>query len=437
MLKSSCSDRLQGALTVGQLLSSEDYAVRRERLNRVAGSRVLYADHPALAADFPELMGQTREGLDRWLVQNGALLSKANCRENAVNPAPALQGACRLAFRPPRYGRASLVAVSPLRPLDRARLIDVKGIGHFGDTVPNLDRHGSGLALLPDALREVLNRAVLNRLFRRERSRIATLPIYGVLDLGFTARSKDFAFPVPAVSLLRRAEIRWPNNYEIGTAGSQEEAVTSAIEAFLRRFGITSAAPSGRLIFRIEDGALRLALGDESFDNISERFLWELVRRAELEIPCEIEVNNVQIARDFAIDPLRATITDLEQYRNLDLRRSAGLLTFVSDRPFNWGRFVRPGEADWIAPDPESLAAVQAHYGPGPFSDLAVEVLGLDRAARSATDIEGSIRHAYHLAARIMVGRLDRNGLERCILRLARQIVPRRRRPGPGDVAPS
>jgi len=428
VLKSSRPDKRKAVLTVGQLLASEDYAVRRERLNRVAGSRVLYADQAALAADFRELAGEPRERLDRWLVHNGALLSAANCRENTVSGPPRLQGTPCLAFRPPRYGRASLVAVSPLRPLDEARLIDVKGIGHFGDAVPSLNRHGSGLALLPDALREVLNRAVLNRLFRRARSQITTLPIYGLLDLGFTARCKEFETPLPAVSLLRRAEIRWPKNFEIGTAGSREEAVTSAIEAFLRQFGMTSTAPSGRLFFRIESGSLRLALGDERFVKIPERFLWELARRTGIDVPCEIEVNNVQVTRDFSVDPLRATITDLEQYRNLDLRRSAGLLTFVSDRPFNWGRFVRPGEAAWIMPDPESGAAIDAHFGPGPFSELATKVLGLDREARSATDIEGSIRHAYHLAAQVMIGRLDRDGLERRIAWLARQIVPGRGR---------
>lgn len=415
--------RWRGALTVGELKGASGYPVAEEFLRPVLGASVLYADRTAIEADFPELAGETDRTVDDWLLTNGALLAAANCQDSEVAAAPPSGAEERLAFRPPRYGRAGLVPVAPYDATSAAKLVDVKGIGLARGRTPSLQRQGSGLALLPDAFRELINGAVLSRLFRREKSGLAVLPCYGLVNLGFRARHAHFPQGVPAVTLLRGAAIRWAGNVEIGASGSPEEAVQLAIETFLRRVGITSAAPSGRLNFSIEGERLCVALGPDRYNGIAQEYLWELVRRTGIEVPCAIDITNVQVARNFTVAPLSAILTDLEQYRNVNTTGALGWLTFVSDQPFNWGQLVTPGDPGWVVADP--IRGVDPDlFGPGPFTSLSCDVLHLDTEARMARDIEGSIRHAYHLAAQVMSGTLDRHGLAARLKALAHAIVP-------------
>lgn len=405
----------------------------REDFPVLQGTRLLYADLGAVRADFART-GQSLPDdgdLRRWLTTAGSVLSLANTREANVNEAPAWNGTLRSGLRPPRYGRAGIFD-APLGSASGGLAIDVKGCGVATGRTPLRERRGSGTLLLHEALQELINGRVLARVFADAGEDVECLPIYGLVDLGIKGWCSYFAREMPCVTLLRRAHLRPADNIEIPSSGSDEEIAKHRIELILRRYGLSSAPMSCCIRFSGEGDALRIIKNGVEMVGVPPAFIARFLGEIGLTAPSSVRVNNVQLTQASRAWPLQATLVDFGHYTAEPIYDGHHLVTLVSDRPFNWGTFVRENGPDWMQPD-ESRSVNQSLAGPVWYPPGLARSLGYDLALRR---MRPGVEHAaVCLSIGVDEGRLSVNELGNAIDDFVDKVAPGHRRCPAGRIA--
>ena len=409
--------------SIDEILKYPDYPIIKERLVRVSNPTLVYVNQSQILEDFPWLK-TVRSGkryteniekiIQRWLCSVGGVISKPHLQENEVNLTITSYGGEITAYRPLRYGRASIVEAGYISSDDdkdtsRFGLVDVKGCGVAADQRPRLGKRSNGLMLLPDAILELINRTLIHKLFSVSRSAIECLPFYGIVDLGIQGYRPYFKNPLPCVTLVRQAHIRAPYNNELPYYGSVEERVKNDIELFLRSFGVTSAPASCAFCIWTENGSMRATLDGEDVTTIPEDMLEYFLEKLELRPPQVFRMSNVQICRECGLSPLRARLVDFGHYTIYDNFHGHHLITMVEDRPMNFGQFLhKEGGETWVQPSRECRVG-RPLQGTGGMSELVEQYLGLTEEFSEASKqglIPNPMCVAAHFAAEIMSGKL-------------------------------
>lgn len=348
-----------------------------ERAHRVAGARALLVNYALVQHDFPFLReeallarfpqwkrlaapkraAEIRRLIDDWLVDNTAWMSGAQADQTAVNEPIPLGQESALAFRPPEYGRALVFSLREnaaglgRRP-DHDGLLDVKGTGVGPGVTPDPTDHSNGLLQLGIALLEVVYQQLIERVFRHAGGQFDTLPIYGVIDLGFDIKWADGRL-IPAGVLVRRAHVRqW---YAGGfPASRREETLMFDIELLLRRYGLSSTCwgttysvwEAGGEVFNINKLQRKLV-------KMSPAAARTLRKHFPIgEQPIEIQCANVQLTRDQRDAYPKTTLVDFTHY-NVVEHFDHAVYTPKHDAVCHLGHFLlRPGDPGFLQPDP-------------------------------------------------------------------------------------
>lgn len=348
-----------------------------ELAHRVAGSRALLVNYgliqhdfpflreDALIARFPKLKRMTapkrnagvRRLIDDWLVENTAFMSKAQAAQTAVNTPIPIGEETTQAFRPPEYGRALVFSLREnaegmgFRP-GHDGLLDVKGVGVAPGVAPDSTDHSNGLLQLGIALLEVVYQQLIEKVFRHAGGLFDTLPIYGVVDLGFDIKWADGRL-LPAGLLVRRAHVRqW---YAGGfPASRREEVYMFEIELLLRKYGLNSTC-WGTTYSVWEEGGEVFTL------NKLQRQLVKMKPGAARQLrkhfrishqPIEIQCANVQLTRDLNTTRPKTTLVDFTHYNVAD-QFTHPIYTPKHDAVCYRGNLLRlPGDPDFPQPDP-------------------------------------------------------------------------------------
>jgi hypothetical protein len=345
--------------------------VRRETVLRVAGARVVFLHRALLQHDFPALgdealarahpglrrkRGEERERavsalLARWLVQHAALISRPQVTQTEVNsPIRTIPGRAgrRTAHRPPDYGRA-VVARVPGGLLDG--LLDIKGAGIAPGRRPSFASHGTGLLFLGEALREVAFGELVDAALCHAGSPCRTLPVYGVLDLGFDALMLPEGPIHPAGLLVRRAHRRPPWGGGLKPAGSPLVALELELELLLRRYGLTSVGPMTRIELAGDARRLAVRYGFTPLSLKSQDLRRIRQRTGFAGGALVLEGTNVQLTREAERGPGEAQLVDFGAYRTRE-RFAGPLASLVSSRLLRLGSILHPHDPRYVQPDP-------------------------------------------------------------------------------------
>jgi len=319
-----------------------DPGVREEAVLRVEGARVVLADYALLQEDFPELRGLPHASIDEWLIHNAALISEVQAAQASVNSTIATHGSCG-AFRPPLYGRA-LVAPAG------CGLLDLKGTGVGPGRKPTSDAHSNGLLALGEALANVAFRELIEMIFRSADSGFRTVPDYALLDLGFDVR--DLVGPAtPAGLQVRQAHCRPVGGVELPLAGSPEQQVKLEIELLLRHYGVTSTSPATSFVIDDESGKVEITYAGKSIPPHPDDQIAKFLELAGYDGGKMIlEGVNVQLTRDSATRPSRASVVDFGHY-SVHERFEHTLVTLVRDRSMRWGGSIKPSAKHFVQPN--------------------------------------------------------------------------------------
>ncbi len=167
--------------------------------------------------------------------------------------------------------------------------------------------------MLREAFRELLFQLAIDRAFAEAGTRFWTLPVYGVIDLGFDGKTRR-GESVPAGIMVRRAHRRPLSGSSFPWSGSQEERLHLEIELLLRHYGITSAQRAGRIRVERKDGELvvtspfEISAMPPAFRDIHESFF------PDAELPREYEALNIQLTRSEPHRSVRAQLVDFGHF---------------------------------------------------------------------------------------------------------------------------
>ena len=337
---------------------------------RLGEAQVLFVDHQALRHDFPRLRHKTDQAVEAWFLRQGAWLSHPQAIQNKVNTRVAadLQDT-QAAWRPPRYGRAAIV-----RTDDGSGLLDLKGVGVRPGVEPRLAAYGNGLCVLPELLRGVVMNWMIDAIFARAAPDLWTMPVYGILDLGFHVIRPSGRGSAPAALMVRRAHNRPRGGAELPLQGRPIERVKFEIEALLRSYGLTSTNAGTRLTLQgsgqdrqvFYGGARVRGISGEQMDN-----LWRRLGPA----PVSVDGINVQLARGVLRPGKRAHLVDFGHYE-YRRRFEHGLASLVRDRLLRCGHVLSPEHSAFVQPDPR-LALPRERWEP---KKLGAFISGLARS---------------------------------------------------------
>ncbi|MFN0176539.1 MAG: hypothetical protein ACKVU0_18005 [Saprospiraceae bacterium] len=373
----------------GPLLRSieelDQNSIKPETVWRVPEARIVYANYALLQHDFPQLQdpvlekkyplltslkGKAREEairgkVDDWLLRHTAFISESQANQTEVNTPIKIGTEKVQAYRPPRYGRALVFSVQETenglslkeRPAIQElenRLLDVKGTGVAPTVKPQNVSHRNGINRLGFALYELVMQELLERVFRHSDSQVQTLPIYGILDLGFDELGHNKHHGSPVGLLIRRAHRRTKPSGGLFPYGSTGQLVQLSIEQLLRRYGITSVNEVTRVQVWREDGIFRIRYGEQdiNFFNAKQRAEIERVshHKAGNEALC-FDGINIQHTRDIGLNPTRATLVDFQSY-SVQENFEHPILSLVSNKLLRWGGSIWPGSNGFVQPDP-------------------------------------------------------------------------------------
>ncbi|MDB5036154.1 MAG: hypothetical protein JWQ98_3395 [Chlorobi bacterium] len=365
--------------------------LKEETVLGLEGARVLYANYDLLRHDFPqlgtgrmmarfpELAGLAGEKLRRamerridfWVVRNCAYISGQQAGQTEVNtPIPCSSRRVR-AYRPLKYGRALVLSLANNRAgdsrpviIERGHedgLIDVKGTGCAPGIAPAAGAHRDGLLKLSDALIELLNQRLIQRIFRHSGSEFQTIPIYAIIDPGFRITEENNA----AAILVRRAHRRQPGSGGLARYGSVEQIIQLEIELLLRRYGISSCNPITRVKMWRESDGLKIEYGRTPITFLTDAQLATLERVGFYDGGTVLyDGVNVQHTREVGLHPSRAHVVDFGTYRVFE-RFDNPVLSLVWDRLLRWGGTIRPGTSRWPDPDPAIRISYEMWGAPG------------------------------------------------------------------------
>lgn len=363
-----------------------------EEVCRIRNARAVWIDHDLLVRDFPHLADSrlekdgaiqgTRQHRKRlavdyresWLVNHCAIASKAQASQTMVNTKIHTTGGTVRAFRPPRYGRALIVEAMDL-DCQPCGLLDIKGVGLRPGEKPTHEDHGDGLLPLREALEEYAYQQLIEGIFQHSCSGFHTLPMYGVLDLGFEIKMEpDPSRTFNAAAYVRPAHRRWPDGRELPRHGSNEHRLLWEAELLLRHYGVTSAT-SDTYIIDQEGDIARLSYRGTEIEHVAQdviRGLAESCHRiggsehnstSDRDARQKITLSgiNIQTTGDILDDPPNLVVLDFGHFE-VHERFEDHLLSLVSDRPLMWGGVLTPFSSDYIEPAPE-IAVNEKDWG--------------------------------------------------------------------------
>lgn len=324
-----------------------------ERMDAVAGARVVCARYDLLVHDFPEMAGADRRAIDEWLLANVAFISRPQSAQAVTNTPIPIGPVEKEAYRPPRYCRA---AILPAAGGDG--LFDVKGCGIEPGDVPVLP-NSNGLLTLREAFHELLFERLVDAALQHAGDDARPVPAYAVIDLGFDARWHDGRPDERAALLVRRAQTRPRFQWGKTDPGLDVARRLLGLELTLRRYGLT-ASSCGAVRFRLaeEAGGLRVTRDGRrlAFDEPALARLREASGfRGEERI---VDGVNVQVAGDILEEPPR--ILDFGRYRLRAAFDTVLHSAWFADYESLRGDFVRPEDPAYVQPVPElSLAGLE------------------------------------------------------------------------------
>jgi len=262
--------------------------------------------------------------IERWLVENGAVMSVSQARQKAVNdPICVDEGKSRNSFRPPRYGRAALVEpCPPSNTLSYVKasgeappLIDIKGCGVPNDEDPILP-NSNGLLTLDEAIFELLMQKLVTCILEHSGFPAEVVPCYAILDLGFFARFHGHEQDHKAAIMLRRSYTRPAWQWGDHHPGHERATRLMEFEMLLRTYGL-SASTCGAVRFKLERlaGGLKLSR-DGSRVNVCAEKLDQLATLTNLGAdPVVFDGVNVQVADGLNWPQERFRVMDFGRYR--------------------------------------------------------------------------------------------------------------------------
>lgn len=371
--------------------------VRSEQVVRVLGARVVYANYPLLQHDFPQLQDKAlletfpvlkkleprkrqkaiRQKIEEWLIQNSAFISERQARQTVVNKAIRTGNVKVKAFRPPAYGRALVFSLEENEtglsqngvdfiPKAQNGLLDVKGTGVAPNKKPTDEAHSNGLYRLGYALVELTLHELFSRILKHSKSQFKTLPIYGILDLGFTNKTR-WTKNGPTAMMIRRAHRRAENPGGLYKYGSDGQQVQLAAEQLFRKYGITSVNDVTTIKIWREDGQLKINYGEQAIDFFTKEQLAEIERvshHKEGMGPIYYEGINVEHTREISLNPPSATLIDFESYYAKESFENP-VLSLVSDKLLRWGGTIWPHYENFVHPDPKLQIPYHLLSAPG------------------------------------------------------------------------
>jgi hypothetical protein len=224
------------------------HPVIRDPLVRVPGAKVAYHNRAALERDFPFVKKLSDQGLEDWILDEFAFISKAqhalNDIRNSPIPVPEKLRAKenrKIGYRPLGYGRAAVLPVHDPRASSRPVLVDVKGIGHHikaweavneqisdfknATTQADIDNihiedHSDGLMSLGEAIAELTRQQAAQKLFEEHNAKhntsLQTVDTYFIIALPFSIL-KAAGQELQAALYGRQAHMGRSNGYDVPT----------------------------------------------------------------------------------------------------------------------------------------------------------------------------------------------------------------------------
>jgi hypothetical protein len=347
--------------------------LRAEEMLHLSGARVFLVDFQRLWNDFPQLhpdalaernawLREMPEGeqcraarriAEAWLLEQAALVSRVQAAQSDVNDPIATTAVRKRAFRPPRYGRACVVAAEecvlavpelPLVAVAGGGELDIKGVGLADGCTPRFGECSDGLLPLVSALEEYLYERLIERILEHAGSELTTLPHYALIDSGFDVIGPGVKMPAGLV--VRRAHLR-DTASDLPVMGSERQYRLFEAEMLLRRYGLYSSRVN-KVEINVTDRGLEMRILNKAIP-LSPAALETLVTRLGVKPPFRADRVNIQTDADEERGGLQ--IVDFGMY-NAAMHFDHAVLSLVRNRPFGWGGFLSPAHAEFVQPDP-------------------------------------------------------------------------------------
>ena len=362
--------------------------LQSDSVRRVQTARIAFVHHDLLTADLPQLADAAAS--EHWLLEQAGIMSVAQIEPSLANTPIAATGSPRQAWRPPFYGRAVVVeaqapAAQGQAPAARSLLLDIKGAGVAPGCRPTLAHHESGLCSLQEALREALFERMIAAIFARAAPDLWTLPIYGVIDLGFDLLNRR-GEAMPAGLIVRRGHRRDPD-FILPFRGSAEQRLRLEIELLLRSYGLTSSNAATRYrIARGPDGGIRIAYADAPFEDLAPPLVPAVQGMLGARDAMLCSKLNIQLVDEPAA-PIRAQLVDFGHYE-VRRRFEQPLVSGVCDAPHLWGAAIAPDDPHFVQPHPALIRPFERWVREGEAGVLgAVRGIDADPSSRWADDM--------------------------------------------------
>ena len=359
---------------------------KQEELVQVKGAKIIYANYKLLQNDFPQLSDEVLKNrnpidfehlkketlINNWLIQNTAFISEPQAGQSAVNTSINIGTDTTVAYRPSTYGRAVIYDIPenlkakykgnvPLEEINDRGLLDVKGVGVKQGKIPTQGKHSDGLLMLEDAPIEYLNQQLIQGIFIHADTNYETLPIYGIIDLGFKVKHV-LRGESPACLLIRRAHTRPTDIGGLPRYGSMQQKVQLDVEQLIRKYGFTSSNNDTLVEVWKEKGKLQVSYGNVKIDFLNDDQLKNIEEVSRFNgKKMFFEGVNVQHTGEYSYDPKspNCQLVDFGSYRSQTVHTNP-ILSLVSDRLMRWGGSIFPYSEKFTELD--SKIAVPAQY---------------------------------------------------------------------------
>ena len=381
-----------------------------EEVLHVPAARVVTAEYDVLQHDFPELNTKhivalnpslatlsdherdaaVRSIIDLWLIANAAYVSTAQAAQAVVNSPIASDGRRILAYRPPRYGRAVVVAASQdehrstdglYRVPSAKGLLDLKGAGVAPGREPSDRAQSNGLEHLATALSDFLVKKVIDEILARSLPSVWSVPVYAVLDLGFDVIGGELDFG-PAGLHVRRAHRR---RFEAQVPPVEHE-VTFAIECVLRRYGLTSATIGLQIHYSRTNGYVTRRRGRRpAIPCTDPAEIGAVLALLGTVDELSLDRRDVQMAREVTSLPPQAQLVDFGALRIVE-RFERPMLRYYERAVLE--QIIWPDDPEFIQPDPRIRVPIDGWER----RELAMSCLALANAFRQGILSAANVR---------------------------------------------
>ena len=331
-----------------------------ESLEVAKNARFLWVNDAQLENDFPDVsklnVGSmegnlpTKQDIRRaFLLANCSVVATSMTRPNPVVREIPVLGEQRKAFRPQYYGRAAVIESHPINARGvifedspSIGLFDLKGIGLAPTRTPRNTMYKTGLLTAVSAFRELANQLIVERLAQNASIDIAGVPLYAAIDIGMRGPTRFFRNDSSYVILVRQAHNRLANGSDLARYGNEEHLAQEGVEKFLASYGLTTTSPEGVVVVaRDDDGTLSMHYMDQD-NSVSHEHVERFLNENNVNVVCgenaRFHAINVQLAYGATTNPLKARLVDFHHYRP-SFPGVVNKVSFVDDRPLNWGNF--------------------------------------------------------------------------------------------------